>query len=83
MEWQPIETAPKELKYSNGANRYGEFIIAWHPLYTEPQRVRWWWRADSDARNFITDGSYATHPTHWMPLPSPPTTAEPGSPAGS
>lgn len=71
--WRPIETAPKHesvLLYSGGfvpiycgRKRYGLFV-------GEPQQDTLAWRCDSS-------GMFA-NPTHWMPLPLPPT-----NPAGS
>ena len=65
MEWQPIETAPKDgtriivcRKSTNkyipmvGEDRWGEFGGA-----------HCWARSNSE-----------TEPTHWMPLPQPPET---------
>ena len=66
MEWQPIETAPKDksvLLYCNkyvpiyyGRKRYG--------TYGEPSQDSFEWRCDSSGR-------YAT-PKYWMPLPEAP-----------
>jgi Protein of unknown function (DUF551) len=58
MNWQPIETAPKDgtdiLVYSN------ERIISAH------------WSVPADAWvEVVHDYSFAA-PTHWMPLPEPP-----------
>lgn len=78
MEWQPIETAPKD----------GRWVLLCgfdpddDPVYgsTNPPAVVAFWREDdwgdewaycfwdSDWRSFV-DG-----PTHWMPLPEPPET---------
>lgn len=68
MNWQPIETAPKD----------GTTVIAFMPS-EEPSlaycagagRSRdggdWWvW----------TERSYVGRPTHWMPLPAPPKTED-------
>lgn len=63
MEWQPIETAPKD----------GTRILAWdgrsiHVAY-------WGW--DNPANRLAWLGGHCRidhidQPTHWMPLPEPP-----------
>ena len=71
-EWQPIETAPKEITRRDHANGYGCCVLA-YPVHGSVARVRWWQRTDRpEACNFLTDGHLAVHPTHWMPLPDPP-----------
>jgi hypothetical protein len=59
MQWQPIETAPKD----------GTHILAWFD--EAQQHLLLWWFADnwrfkgSDTIPIVT-------PTHWMSLPKPP-----------
>ena len=61
MEWQPIETAPKD----------GHAILAsdpaWHgvpcPMFWNGEEWQHWFRSE-------LYGAY--DPTHWMPLPAPP-----------
>lgn len=77
MGWQPIETAPKD----------GTHILAYRsPLgirvtnITNPPTVVHWF-GDSDEPGFYTsvnerEPDYPFHPTHWQPLPDPPTAAE-------
>ena len=58
MEWQPIETAPKD----------GRLILAWE----EPEityRLTFWGNSEWRYYPFGVECS----PTHWMPLPDPPT----------
>jgi hypothetical protein len=68
--WQPIETAPKD----------GKAIIAW-PVYSEPHSVatvRWETMKRIPGRWSVAGGSWPAPrtPTHWMPLPEPPTSAD-------
>lgn len=68
MDWQPIETAPKD----------GTHIIALRP--TDPPHVEsmYWARyedADRDGDwhwSYDGDSPREGSPTHWMPLPPPP-----------
>lgn len=69
-EWQPIETAPKD----------GVTIICWDGLRVDM------WRWDKQQHNTRPKPYWARvglwrarddrscQPTHWMPLPEPPTT---------
>lgn len=63
MEWQPIETAPKQdgkhvLLFGDGDD-FEECVI-----------VGWW---DVDRDRWMPFHGYAqVNPTHWMPLPEPP-----------
>jgi hypothetical protein len=74
MEWQPIETAPKDLAWSGNGQNYAARILAYDPRQPDALRCRWWW-SDDGASNFIADGGFAAFPTHWMPLPPPPEVA--------
>lgn len=76
--WAPIESAPKDGVYQDGHNHYSEHILAWWPGALAVARVRYWCRDDSEACNFLADGGYAVFPTHYIPMPPPPTTAGEG-----
>ena len=65
MEWQPIETAPKDRPI---------LLAAWvanGPYYV--LEVGWWEEQDlwEDTRGYWSTPSDGTA-THWMPLPKPP-----------
>ncbi len=73
MEWQPIETAPKD----------GTFILAiCSPEAWCPVIVRWNNNVVNDFGTVLEEGwgdEFKTYhidglnmPTHWMPLPQPP-----------
>jgi hypothetical protein len=70
MTWRPIESAPKEPVSVDGRDRYAQRILVCSPSMIV--RVgRWWERGD--VGNFLSDSGNAVFPTHWMPLPTPPT----------
>lgn len=59
MEWQKIETAPKD----------GTWVQAWKTHATRPLQVKW----DAPYDAFENEaGDHVYHLTHWMPLPPPP-----------
>lgn len=68
--WWPIESAPME----------GDVLVCWRSGERWFQAVAWWERSLAFAEGAgWTDGSsdrdgdiVEIHPTHWMPLPAPP-----------
>lgn len=59
LEWQPIETAPKD----------GSPIL----LYSSDDGChQGYWFEGSDDTGWCTDGLFSNGWTHWMPLPEPP-----------
>ncbi len=59
-EWHPIETAPKD----------GREVL----IHGKGGMIKVCWR-DGDDWNWATDGTFVSaiyKPTHWMPLPEPP-----------
>jgi len=74
MEWQPIETAPKDgadvLVFYQAAGVAFAHIAYWDDgTETDPDDVGWWFYRSSLGREMLE--GYFT-PTHWMPLPAPP-----------
>lgn len=70
MEWQPIETAPKD----------GKRVLAFYPLFNM-SRVSWHKVFYLDGPLWACDAvrspdRWSDQPTHWMPLPPPPTPQE-------
>ena len=68
MDWQPIETAPKD----------GTRILAYWPadsFYAHEMQCETWF-GQSLGRDCwqspYEDADDSTSPTHWMPLPEPP-----------
>ena len=62
MEWQPIETAPKD----------GAEALVWGPKQDCAYLAVWndgWWVVDVHPDPWT---ELLSSPTHWMPLPAPP-----------
>lgn len=88
MEWQPIETAPRDgtpilvrhHMHSNDVHGY----VPWEEINV----VIAWWDGEGWDMCFMEDGAADTEgyssqffmpitaPMHWMPLPKPPSTEE-------
>lgn len=75
MDWQPIETAPKGTpgRYARGPDILGVCVGSDWVSYNVVS-----WRAHKDG----VKGNWFGHgrvwsPTHWMPLPPPPTNSTP------
>ena len=67
VAWQPIDTAPKD----------GRRVICWNSEWIAPESgclYGMFWAANSLAAD---KGGWKHQPTHWMPLPAPPT-GDPG-----
>lgn len=69
MEWQPIETAPRDANvhimiYVPATYNHEYFIVRWNPY-----EFGGIWQIGSSLAVIGKD-----MPTHWMPLPKPPTT---------
>lgn len=71
MDWQPIETAPKD----------GRGILAWFGKDVGVHQVAWTGYYDDLKMWCVDDGKHGPYalrgyndpyPTHWMPLPPPP-----------
>jgi len=77
MEWQPIETAPKDgtdilVMYIHISTQcvFNAFWIKHEEGLNEPEDEGWWSYVWSEVgRTLLTDKQT---PTYWMPLPQPP-----------
>ena len=69
-QWQPLETAPKN----------GEYILMYRKGLVNSARWKGdMWGGDGWCYEFaenLANGFTDNMPTHWMPLPSPPTNTE-------
>lgn len=77
MSWQPIESAPKgsPAPYGSGPEVLG---VCSNPAWTAYSIVRWFYHKNP-ARGAWKGPHGVWEPTHWMPLPSPPTTEGDGA----
>ena len=70
-EWMPIETAPK--------GEFDTIIMGFVPDETgfAPDPREGWWSAETRGWRLTSDPTWRSNPqpTHWMPLPAPPTGA--------
>lgn len=86
-EWQPIETAPKNTKvfaaYRNGLGNWRIVTACYHTQLpwsdeqdpdddSEYAPEAWYEESETSETIYQTD----CHPTHWIPLPSPPKTED-------
>jgi hypothetical protein len=79
MNWQPIETAPiKPFDKEQWFMRHSERVLLFcsYPVlgtygFTKRGKSRW-----------TDDGNRIVNPTHWMPLPPPPTSGSKPSTEG-
>ena len=68
-EWQPIETAPKDGTSVLGFDGIGIAIMEWwepEPEEDGESRYPSWVSYSNTGQEFLSA------PTHWMPLPAPP-----------
>ena len=75
MEWQPIETAPKDgtkmLVYRPSANPGATVTISFYKEDGNAKKPRPYWAITMSTWNVVEQRLW--EPTHWMPLPKPPT----------
>lgn len=60
MNWQPIETAPRD----------GTVVLTW--ARHRPNRFAALGHFDANCGDWVSDGNLYLEPTHWMPMPTPP-----------
>ena len=75
MNWQPIESAPKDGTYilvSNPAAG-GSWVAHWFPVAVSGYKFDQLWRSVMLNHWHIPEKTRYVPPTHWMPLPPPPT----------
>ncbi len=87
MQWQPIETAPKDgrkviLFYRNSHNRPRTLMARWltdeQAAETDADGVGLeggWYECIDNWNDYTEVAIHEGEPTHWMPLPPPPSAA--------
>jgi hypothetical protein len=84
MEWQPISTAPRDgtsiLVHDNIARGLPNGVA--DKCWAANTDVAAWWADEDGGRgdwicymSAVLDPSLHFEPTHWMPLPAPPTSS--------
>lgn len=66
MNWEPIETAPKDGSEIILADRYGSYSGFWHDGSQNYWKKEGWY-VESDRSNLLT--ARPLKPKHWMPMP--------------
>lgn len=72
MNWQPIETAPKDGQYVLVCNKGGAWIAHWKEIAVSGYRFDQPWRSCMLNCWHIAEAERYAPATHWMPLPAPP-----------
>jgi Lar family restriction alleviation protein len=70
MEWQPIETAPKDGTCILVSNEYGSWIAKYVPEYQSGYRPAVPWMSMMLNHDHMRWGVRALVPTNWQPLPA-------------
>lgn len=74
MEWKPIETAPKSKDLLLFCPRCGVVVGRWdRDTYASVPKPYW---TNDRVRIFGIRGTRLDQPTHWMPIPQPPSNGD-------
>lgn len=75
MQWQPIETAPKDGSYLLVSNGHGVWVARFKSVYQSGWKPPSPWQSMMLNHAHIPSAKRNGSPTHWMPLPTPPIAA--------
>lgn len=78
MDWNPIETAPRNgdvVLLTAGGKVYAAYWNLAPKAFGADKKYPWTLLDETNGLNGWEDGKYG--PTHWAPLPTPPTPADP------
>lgn len=82
MRWQPIETAPKDDSYLLVSNGHGVWVARFKSVYQSGWKPPSPWQSMMLNHDHIPSAKRNGNPTHWMPLPTPPSAALHGTMEG-
>lgn len=71
--WQTIETAPKDGTYVLVATEHGSWVAKYEAVFQSGFKPDNPWRSMMLNHDHINREYRTWRPTHWMPLPKPPT----------
>ena len=71
MEWQPIDTAPKDGRLILVGNETGVWVACYDAIFPSGYRPSNPWRSMLLNHDHIRR-NHSLEPTHWMPLPKAP-----------
>jgi hypothetical protein len=78
--WQPIETAPKDGTWFLMTDGKRMLVAHWHKynntpefMAMHPNAIQGRWLSPQDHTELDIAAADLDEPTHWMPLPEPPT----------
>ena len=80
--WQPIETAPKDDSYLLVSNGHGVWVARFKSVYQSGWKPPSPWQSMMLNHDHIPSAKRNGSPTHWMPLPTPPSAALHGTMEG-
>lgn len=82
MRWQPVETAPKDGSYLLVSNGQGVWVARFKSVYQSGWKPPSPWQSMMLNHDHIPSAKRNGNPTHWMPLPTPPSAALHGTMEG-
>lgn len=71
-EWRDIESAPRDGSRIMVANKHGVWFAEWLDTYSSGAPARYWFGVMLNNHHIPAAFRYG-QPTHWRPLPPPPT----------
>lgn len=70
MQWQPIDTAPRDGSYVLVSNGHGVWVARFKDVYQSGWKPPMPWQSMMLNHDHIPSAKRSGSPTHWMPLPA-------------